>query len=224
MENEEKEKKPVKKVKKVGFNTLGIMLILFGIVLSLQTIFKFDMLRHLLMFWPVIIISLGVEIIYYSRKSDIDIKISIGSIICIFTLLFVSFVFGVLNFGINQFLYNSDINELIKERITETTHYVRDDEVTLLNYSDKKVELTILEDSTYDEPINIFEIKYDFKEEEIKNGILDVFQIHDLSNKIHRAKNKIYISNLPDIVEKIIITVRTNNKENIKTKGDIVLN
>ena len=100
MENEDKEKKQVKKIRKIGFNTLGIMLILFGIVLTLQTIFKFDILRHLLMLWPIIIVLLGIEVIYYSRKNDVDAKISIGSIICIFTLLFISFIFGMLNFDI----------------------------------------------------------------------------------------------------------------------------
>lgn len=224
MENEDKEKKQVKKIRKIGFNTLGIMLILFGIVLTLQTIFKFDVLRHLLMLWPIIIVLLGIEVIYYSRKSDVDAKISIGSIICIFTLLFISFIFGMLNFGVNQLLYNDDINEAIKERITQNVYYVRDKEAILVNYSDKKIELNIIENSTYDEPINIFEVKYEFNEENIKNGILNLVQIFDINDNIYRSGNKIYINDLPGIVNKVIITVRTSNKESIKTKGDFIIN
>ena len=91
-----------------------------------------------------------------------------------------------------------------------------------MNYSNKKIELRIIENSTYDESINIFSVKYEFNEENIKNRILNIVKILDVSDNIYRTGNKIYINDLPDIVNRVIITIRTNNKDNIKIKGDFV--
>ena len=61
-----------KKRKIIGRTTFGIALILFGISLVIQTLFTLDILKYILMLWPLIIISLGIEIIYYSNKNDIE--------------------------------------------------------------------------------------------------------------------------------------------------------
>ena len=52
-----------KKKRLIGRTTFGISLILLGITIALQTILPIDLLRYVLMAWPLIIISIGIEIL-----------------------------------------------------------------------------------------------------------------------------------------------------------------
>lgn len=87
---------------KIGFVTLGLCLISLGagLLLPLFTDLAFwDILR----FWPVILISLGLELIFhllFSRDKDERLHFSAGSIVSlVFILLFCAAVSGIAQFS-----------------------------------------------------------------------------------------------------------------------------
>ncbi len=85
------------KEKRVGTTTVGLALIAFGILflarifitgLDIQTIFSF---------WPVILISMGTELLLYHWFSDeANLKLDTGSIILLFMLGLFTFSMGIM--------------------------------------------------------------------------------------------------------------------------------
>ena len=63
------------KPKKIGIKTLGIVLIIFGILFLIQVMFNIDILRYIVLAWPTLLIILGIEILVESKKSEIKISI-----------------------------------------------------------------------------------------------------------------------------------------------------
>ena len=84
------------KIKRVGTISMGVMLIAFGVILFLSLINKFSALNMLLKMWPVILILIGLEILWYryaSKDEGVVIKYDLFSIFLIFIIL-------ILNIGI----------------------------------------------------------------------------------------------------------------------------
>ncbi len=105
------------KIKRVGTISMGIVLIAFGVILFLSQINKFSALNMVLKIWPVILILLGLEVLWYrysSRGEDVVIKYDFFSIICIFMVLIVNI--GI--FAINE----SGIMNRIQAEVMSSTY------------------------------------------------------------------------------------------------------
>jgi hypothetical protein len=84
------------KIKRVGTISMGVMLIAFGVILFLSLINKFSALNMVLKMWPVVLILIGLEVLWYryaSKDEGVVIKYDLFSIFLIFIIL-------ILNIGI----------------------------------------------------------------------------------------------------------------------------
>jgi predicted membrane protein len=107
MEKEEKLKN-----KRVGSITFGIMLIVFGITFFIQSVFKIDVAKYVSMFWPIIFILLGIEILYYNTKSDIIVKYDIKGTIFLFIIICFGMMIGFLDYCMNEIANNNDLKHI----------------------------------------------------------------------------------------------------------------
>ena len=94
------------KIKRVGTISMGVVLIAFGVILFLSQINKFSALNMLLKTWPVILILIGLEVLWYryaSKDEGSVIKYDFFSIFTIFIILIVNIgIFAVNESGIIQ--------------------------------------------------------------------------------------------------------------------------
>lgn len=244
------ENKQAKKEKRVGRITFGITLVLVGITIILQTFTAMDMLRYVLMMWPLILISLGIEVIYYGKKDNVNMKYDFVGIILVFIILMCTSIFSLVNYGVNKVLYNTDIqNAIIKESAEDRMTYNFDDKLTIVNLGDKKIRLRIIEDENFLQTkvsidsnmkedslkeqniISLITGKYSihgfididhYREEEVKND--EVKRDDEVENN-RRSEEVEYhsfltIDEFPEWLESLEIKIITNNKDNILTRGN----
>jgi signal transduction histidine kinase len=92
------------KIKRVGTISMAVVLIAFGIVLFLSQINKFSALNMVLKMWPVILILIGLEVLWYRyafKDEGAVIKYDFFSIFTIFIILIVNIgIFAVNESGI----------------------------------------------------------------------------------------------------------------------------
>lgn len=204
-----------KKNKKVGFKTLGVCLILFGILFFIQVIFKVNILRYILIAWPVILVALGAEIIITDIKSEV--KISIFSIFLIMILIVSSFGFGALNVLLNEILYTDEYIQSISDN--DFTYRISEDvpTININNYSEKIVNLKIVENDSSDPKLHI-NIKYRIGKNNISN-ILS--RLDDDFYKNCSIKDGIDIYNIKDNIESVNLIIVTDDISKVKTSGKI---
>lgn len=213
-----------KKTKIIGRTTFGIALILFGISLVAQTLFTIDILRYVLMLWPLIIISIGIELIYYSNKNDVETKYDFWGIILTGLIVFFGIVFSLFNYGINKILYNEDIKEYLQTPRESYIDYTFDSNLKITNMDDTNVNVRILEDTEYTSTKVV--INYTLKTDENAN-VLELFNNGDsLYNyvdvdNLDSDQATLEILNIPDTFENIEIVIHTSSKDNISLNGNI---
>ncbi|WPC43165.1 LiaI-LiaF-like domain-containing protein [Clostridium sp. JS66] len=86
--------------RRVGTLTLGGVFIIVGVLYLLINVFNFPIDFTIVKFWPLVLISLGAEVLiyrYYSLKNDSVVKFDILSIFLIMVVLI--FSFGLYAFG-----------------------------------------------------------------------------------------------------------------------------
>lgn len=117
------------RIKRVGTISMGIVLIAFGAILFLSQINKFSALNMVMKIWPVILILIGLEVLWYryaSKDEGIVIKYDLFSIFVVLVILFVNMgIFTINESGLINKLqsmllstnYNMDtpINEYITD-------------------------------------------------------------------------------------------------------------
>jgi hypothetical protein len=118
-----RKRKKMMKIKRVGTISMSIVLIAFGVILFLSQINEYSALNMVLKVWPVILILMGLEILwykYFSKDESIILKYDLFSVFVIFVILFVNIgIFTISESGlINRVMsvnYNMDtaINEYI---------------------------------------------------------------------------------------------------------------
>ena len=217
-----------KKIRRVGTFTLAFALIVFGIVMILRMFLRFDSLRYILMLWPVVFISLGVEILAFSAKKDAYIKFDGVSILLVFLIIGISCIFGVLNFGINEFLYNNSIKQSLIERNSHNTYDILyKDQININNLSDTKIKVQIEElnlenksgkrnavittSSNYNEQkISIIDLLDSDAED-------DIFMIDMPSDN---SVVNILITYIPNYINDYTIKIVIPDKEKIKLNGN----
>ena len=207
-----------KTTKRVGTFTFGLTLVLFGICIIVQTIFPFDMVKILLLLWPITFISIGIETIYYLTKKDIQIKYDFLGIILTLFLLFIGGVFSAINYGVNKILYSEPVQDGIISLATEPRYdYGYEDSCNIINLSNKKVTVSIVEN---DKIQNSIYIQKNFAENENTNDFiykLITQTSHNDNIGIDYTKDTltICITHLPEYIDSINLFVYTNNIENL---------
>lgn len=80
--------------RRVGTLTLGILLITTGVLFFLVTFFNLPIEKEILKFWPLVLVSLGIEILvlnHMALKEKIHIKYDFISFILMSIVIFFSF-------------------------------------------------------------------------------------------------------------------------------------
>jgi hypothetical protein len=80
--------------RRVGTLTLGILLIVLGILYFLITVFNLPLDKKILDFWPLILVSLGIEVLVLNDralKKDMPLRYDFISFLLIIIMLFFSF-------------------------------------------------------------------------------------------------------------------------------------
>lgn len=202
-----------KKQIRIGKVTFGVVLILVGIMIFIQTLTSLDILRFVFMLWPLVLIILGIEILMYKDKENVKYDIWGG----IFTVIIVGTVsiFSMFNYGINKILYDEDIKSAIMEYTehTEAT-YSFNDKVTFNNILDNdKIKFKINEIPTSNETsVNIKVNNKGNKKLKFKD-----ISVRDFIN-INTKESQITLLDSFKDFESIEITIVTSNKENIVIK------
>lgn len=211
-------KQEEKITKRIGINTFGILLILFGLLIVLQLFIKFEYLRYILMLWPAILVCLGVETLYYNNNPKVNIKFDFGAFICMIFILGFSFVIAIANIGVNKIMYSEDATKYFQNYIDDANDtYLYDGKVSIENLTDKKINTEVVENSNTEYTKAIINVKY--KENYADNLFSAIFVLSD--DEIFNAYgDSLTIVSFPDYIESIKVTVVTNNKENVKLIGN----
>lgn len=221
--NNNVQKNSEKKIKKVGRLTFGVTLVIAGIVILLQLVLKFDVIKYVTMSWPIILIILGIEVIYYSRKNDVNIKYDVAGIILTFIVLFVSSIFSLVTFGIDKISKYDEskiVNEVLKNDYTMSFK----NGVEIDNLTDGKINVKkqIREDFEGTYVIANIDYKDDFKPLVI-SVMNDNYSLYNMIKLDENSKDfsKISIINMPNYVESIEFIITTSNENLIKISGNI---
>ena len=210
-----------RKEKRVGTYTFGAMLILIGISVMIMTFTKLDLVKYILMLWPVVLIGFGIEIIYLNSKSDIKVKIDFASIVLMCAVLFFTSIFSLGNYFVNKVLYDEDVKSLLVDQYINNSEYgkLMKKEVNIQTDEKNKVEVTVLENKDYQNSSYVrVRLKVNTDEKikmtdavNMKNEIYDDF-----------TENTIYLKDLPEFIEKVQVTVYTNSANNVEYDGDMI--
>lgn len=80
--------------RRVGTLTLGALLIILGVLYLLITVFNIPLEKKILDFWPLILVSLGAEVLVLNNralKNDLPLKYDFISFILILVMLVFTF-------------------------------------------------------------------------------------------------------------------------------------
>lgn len=210
-----------RKEKRVGTYTFGAMLILIGISVMIMTFTKLDLVKYILMLWPVVLIGFGIEIIYLNSKSDIKVKIDFASIVLMCAVLFFTGIFSLGNYFVNKVLYDEDVKSLLVDQYINNSEYgkLMEKEVSIQTDEENKVEVTVVKNKDYQ---NSSYVRVRLKvntDEQIK--MTDAVNI---KNEIYNGftENTIYLKDLPEFIEKVQVTVYTNSANHVEYDGDMI--
>lgn len=234
MENQEnninKEEIKNKKPRKIGRITFGITMILFGISLFVGSVTSIDILKYILMVWPLVFVSLGIEILYFSKKEDI--KYDVVSMILVFVILIFGSLFGMLNYGVNKILYNKDIEDsVISNVIDEHRTYFFDDKVNITSAINSKLKAKITVNKDYENTIVTLKLKVKETEKNMLSLFTNKYSYHNFvdinySEKEEESNNyygNVNIFDLPNWLDDIEIEIYTNDINNVHLIGNIEL-
>lgn len=209
-----------RKEKRVGTYTFGVMLILIGISVIVMTFTKLDFIKYILMLWPVVLIGFGIEIIYLNSKSDVKVKIDFASIILMCAVLFFTGIFSIGNYFVNKVLYDDEVKSLIINQYMDNEYgNYMETEVTIKADDKNKVKVRVIEDKAYKNSSYV-RIKYKInssKDVKLKDAL-------ELQDKLYDdfEKDTITLNQLPSYIEKVQITIHTDDVNNVHYDGSII--
>lgn len=212
-----------KTIKIIGKYSFGITLILLGITISLQAFLKIDILRYVLIFWPIVFIALGIEIIHFSRKNDSNIKYDFLSIFMIFVLIIFLQIFSVFDYGVNKVLYNKNIRNDIENNI-EMQQYQRnfdaDKKLKIINNSSKDINLKQVPiDKDSIQPYYIITCNYN---QNFKDNIFNMYLSKNYLNKYMNYDTEsqtLVIDDISKFADSLSLTIYTTNPNNVEIKN-----
>lgn len=213
----------LKKEVRIGRFTFGITLILFGISILIQLIFKMDVLRYILMLWPVIFIILGIETIMLTCKKDIRIKYDIAGIFFTGIILFCGIIMSFASLVVNNILYNDIVKSSLMEEVLDEGYREKVlGKIEILNMNSKNIVVDV-QDSK-DIKYSLLEINVEYDKEKLNNLFLLAYDRYNIYNYLDVSEEdgvtRYTIYELPKCISEVKIKVITPNKENISVIGD----
>lgn len=214
-----------KRVIKIGRFTFGLSLILCGIMITVATFFTLDVLKIVLNLWPILLIVMGCEILFYSRKESVLIKYDILGMFLTACIIVFSLGFSVVNYGINKVFYSKDVTYDIIKNCQEKTYStnVNTKKLNIVNDSGTKVKIKVINS---DERKSGYFIKISgiYKTNNTAFGIIKASDETLRSVfSIDKENGEIYINNKIAEYKDINIEVEAYDVNSISINGDIVL-
>ncbi len=83
------------KTRRVGSISCGVLLVVFGILFIIKIFVPFISYANIMRFWPVILISLGVEMLLSNRKTSEGMVIKYDGWAVLITILLFFFAVGM---------------------------------------------------------------------------------------------------------------------------------
>lgn len=206
------------KTRKIGRFTFGLILILTGVLVFVQTVTTIDTLRYIMMLSPLVFISLGLEILFFSRKNDI--KYDFVGVILTFLTLGAGWIFAGINYGVNKVLYSDEfVNALSQRELENENTYYFDEFVDISNLADRKIDLKIVEKNNVEN--TIVYVKYNLKNQVQNNNVIEYLInngncYNNVSKSVDYENNSLVFFDVDEEIENMEIKIITNNKENIK--------
>lgn len=211
-----------KTVRRIGSFTFGIMLILIGLNILLETITTLDLFRFTLSLWPIVFILLGIETLYFTNKKNVELKYDFLGILTIFVILFLGIIFSTINYGINKVLYSKNAKSDIMYYLTDDNYNLSfSDKVKIINASQSNVKVTFIEDKEASD-VNV-RVKFDYNNS-YEGSMLKVLKDRDLLNTsfyIDYNNGEISVNSLPDFIKDVQIIVTASDKSKLEYNGEI---
>lgn len=91
------------KTKRVGTVSMALVLIFFGVILLMSQFMMVSAVELFIRFWPVILIILGSEVLYYVYRNseEVKIKYDVFSIFMVIFILLVNIsIYGLMETGV----------------------------------------------------------------------------------------------------------------------------
>lgn len=91
------------KTKRVGTVSMALVLIFFGVILLMSQFMMVSAVELFIRFWPVILIVLGSEVLYYVYRNseEVKIKYDVFSIFMVIFILLVNIsIYGLMETGV----------------------------------------------------------------------------------------------------------------------------
>ena len=208
-----------KNVKRVG----RVTLVLIGVLIILQLFLDIQIVKYVTMFWPVILIILGIEVIYYSKKEYLDIKYDAAGIILTFIVLIVASIFSLITYGVDKITsYNKDqvINNLVKENYNMSF----EKKVEVNNLTDAKINVKKQISSDFDGTYVIANIKFkDYTKTSLIGLINNEYSLYNMIriDELSSDLSKLNIVNVPDYIDSIDFIITSSSDEMVKLEGNI---
>ncbi len=86
--SQQKDKEKERRVHRVGGITLGLMLVAFGILFILHMILPQISYEFIFRLWPLILISMGIEVLIGNMKTGVEMKYDKGSVFLLIIMAF----------------------------------------------------------------------------------------------------------------------------------------
>lgn len=210
---------------RIGRFTFGITMILFGISILIQMIFKLEVFRYILMFWPLIFIILGIETIYLTSKKNVNIRYDVAGIIFTGIILFIGTIMSFCSLVINKVVYDDTVKSAVLETVSgENLNYYFTEKIQINNLTDKNIKVRIIENKSYENIKVMINAKYN--KEKFDNVIAAISGRYSLSNIASLdsyEKSILCINSYPEYIDEIVITIITNAKEKVNVTGNVTI-
>lgn len=214
-----------KRVIKIGRFTFGLSLILCGIMITVATFFTLDVLKIVLNLWPILLIVMGCEILFYSRKESVLIKYDVLGMFLTACIIVFSLGFSVVNYGINKVFYSKDVTYDIIKNCQEKTYStnINTEKLNIVNDSGTKLKIKVI-NSAERKSGYFIKISGIYKTNNTAFGIIKAYDETFLSVfSIDRKNGEICINNNINEYKDINIEIEAYDVNSISINGDVVL-
>ncbi len=217
------EKNGDKKVIKIGRLTFGLSLVLVGIIVIIATFSSLDVLRIILVGWPVLLIIAGIEIIVCSRKETVEVKYDVLGMFLTAIVIFSSFIFCTINYGVNKILYSNEIkNQIIEEATNKEYSFIMSGKkIKIENNEEKEINVVIKKNENKSSNFITVQGEYNLKSKNVVSAINSYSHGIDDILDINYDENIIKFNGLIEDYNNITILILTNEDIEVQKIGNV---
>lgn len=185
-----------KKTVKIGRLSLGVLLVLLGISIIIGIFDGALAVNILFRLWPVILICLGIETLYYNYKKNIESKFDASAIILMFILIGAISIFNAVTYYFKTAVKELNLSNQVEAALIydEETFYMEANNLTIENLSEKAKIKKI--DVTNSNKIKVH-AKYEYNNIFRRDTILEIYGSDKLTIE---GNNDMFIDNLEVVV------------------------